>query len=214
MKKVFGYVLGLVAALTLAGGIATTANADGSSADAASGSGSGSAPASAVVPSGASDMSIPITGGRAVSDSSSSSSSVAGSSSSSAANSSSAVDSSSTASSSSSSATQKPQKPEKPAKKPAKEKEMSAAKKMRGRLHYKKDSRVILFQKGRKGAEVTLRNREGKFVKKFRVKKNGKFEVRLTAKEAKELNKGGKYFKFTVKEKGYKAYTIHYLIKK
>ena len=91
---------------------------------------------------------------------------------------------------------------------------MSAAKKMRGRLHYKKDSRVILFQKGRKGAEVTLRNREGKFVKKFRVKKNGKFEVRLTAKEAKELNKGGKYFKFTVKEKGYKAYTIHYLIKK
>lgn len=206
MKKVFGYVLGLVAALTLAGGIATTANADGSSADAASGSGSGSAPASAVVPSGASDMSIPITGGRAVSDSSSSSSS--------AASSSSAVDSSSTASSSSSSATQKPQKPEKPAKKPAKEKEMSAAKKMRGRLHYKKDSRVILFQKGRKGAEVTLRNREGKFVKKFRVKKNGKFEVRLTAKEAKELNKGGKYFKFTVKEKGYKAYTIHYLIEK
>ncbi|MFC6206418.1 hypothetical protein [Levilactobacillus tongjiangensis] len=209
MKKVFGYVLGLVAALTLAGGIATTANADGSSADAASGSGSGSAPASAIVPSGPSDTIAPAAG-----MSSSSSSSASSSSSSSAANSSSAVDSSSTASSSSSSATQKPQKPEKPAKKPAKEKEMSAAKKMRGRLHYKKDSRVILFQKVRKGAEVTLRNREGKFVKKFRVKKNGKFEVRLTAKEAKELNKGGKYFKFTVVEKGYKAYTIHYLIKK
>lgn len=37
MKKVFGYVLGLVAALTFAGAIATTANADGGSADAASG---------------------------------------------------------------------------------------------------------------------------------------------------------------------------------
>ncbi|WP_367296057.1 hypothetical protein [Levilactobacillus yonginensis] len=207
MKKVFGYVLGLVAALTLAGGIATTANADGSSADAASGSGSGSgsAPVSAVVPSGPSDTIAPAA---AMSSSSSSSES------SSAANSSSAVDSSSAVSSSSSSATQKPQKPEKPAKKPAKEKEMRAAKKMRGRLHYKKDSRVILFQKGRKGAEVTLRNREGKFVKKFRIKKNGKFEVRLSAKEVKELNKGGKYFKFTVKEKDYKAYTIHYLIEK
>ncbi|KRL96175.1 hypothetical protein ACUIJQ_01330 [Levilactobacillus hammesii] len=194
MKKIFGYVLGLVAALFAAGAIATTANADGSNADAASGS--SNAASGAIAPAmGASDAG----GAAAIS----------------------AADSSSIA--------QPAKKPAKKlAKKPAKKrvmkkvakkrikkaKKLAAAKKMRGRYHYRKDSREIFFQKGKKGDEVELFNREGKEVKKFKVRKNGRFEIKLTKKQAEKLDKGGKYFRFDVQQKGYKAYEIRYHIYK
>ncbi|MFC6290091.1 Ig-like domain-containing protein [Levilactobacillus angrenensis] len=88
---------------------------------------------------------------------------------------------------------------------------------MRGRKHYTKNSRKILFQKGVKGSKIVLKNSKGQTVKKFTVKKNGKFSVKLTKKQAKKLNntkKGKKYFTFTITQKGYKAYTVKYMIKK
>jgi len=198
MKKIFGYVLGLVAALFAAGAIATTANADGSNADAASGS--SNAASGAIAPAmGASDA------GGAAAISTADSSSIA-------------------------QPAKKPAKKlaKKLAKKPAKKrvmkkvakkrikkaKKLAAAKKMRGRYHYRKDSREIFFQKGKKGDEVELFNREGKEVKKFKVRKNGRFEIKLTKKQAEKLDKGGKYFRFDVQQKGYKAYEIRYHIYK
>ena len=189
MKKIFGYVLGLVAALFAAGAIATTANADGSSADAASGS--SSAASGAVAPAmGANDAS----GAGAMS----------------------AANSSSMAA------------PAKHARKHAKKrtmkriakkrikraKKLAAAKKMRGRYHYRKDNREILFQKGKKGAEVELFNRKGQEIKKFKVRKDGRFEIKLTKKQAAKLDKGGKYFRFDVHQKGYRPYEIRYYIYK
>jgi hypothetical protein len=184
MKKIFGYVLGLVAALFAAGAIATTANADGSDADAASGS--SNAGSALIGPA----MGSSEAGGAAEISSAESSS-------------------------------QKPA--EKPAKKPAKklakrlakrEKRVAADKKLRGRLHYRKDAREILFQKGKKGEEVYLYNRKGKEVKKFRVAKNGRFDIKLSKKQAKKLDEGGKYFHFAVYQKGYKPYEIRYYIYK
>lgn len=181
MKKIFGYVLGLVAALFAAGAIATTANADGSDADAASGSSNAGSAALIGPAMGSSEA-----GGAAEISSAESSS-------------------------------QKPAK--KPAKKSAKklakrEKRVASDKKLRGRLHYRKDAREILFQKGKKGEEVALYNRKGKEVKKFRVAKNGRFDIKLSKKEAKKLDEGGKYFHFDVAQKGYKAYQIRYYIYK
>ncbi|MFC6275712.1 hypothetical protein ACFQET_09390 [Levilactobacillus tangyuanensis] len=164
MKKVFGYVLGLIAVLSLGGVLATTANAAGNAATATSGH-------SSVVYSS-----------HVVTSSSSSSSVV---------------------SSSSSKKTVKTTK-----------KVVTSAKKMRGRKHYKKNARKILFQKAKKGTKIVLRNRKGQVVKRFTVKKNGKFTIKLTKKQAKKLNKGGKYFTFTVSLKGYKTYTVKYTISK
>jgi len=188
MKKIFGYVLGLVAALFAAGAIATNANADGSDADAASGS--SNAGSALIGPAmGSSDA-----GGAAEISS---------------------------AESSSQQPAEKPAK--KPAKKPARkltkklakrEKRVAADKKLRGRLHYRKDAREILFQKGKKGEEVYLYNRKGKEVKKFRVAKNGRFDIKLSKKQAKKLDEGGKYFHFAVYQKGYKPYEIRYYIYK
>jgi len=184
MKKIFGYVLGLVAALFAAGAIATTANADGSDADAASGS--SNAGSALIGPA----MGSSGAGGAAEISSAESSS-------------------------------QKPA--ENPAKKPAKklakrlakrEMRVAADKKLRGRLHYRKDAREILFQKGKKGEEVYLYNRKGKEVKKFRVAKNGRFDIKLSKKQAKKLDEGGKYFHFAVYQKGYKPYEIRYYIYK
>ncbi|MFD1550072.1 hypothetical protein [Levilactobacillus fuyuanensis] len=184
MKKIFGYVLGLVAALFAAGAIATTANADGSDADAASGS--SNAGSALIGPA----MGSSEAGGAAEISSAESSS-------------------------------QKPAKKlaKKPAKKVAKrlakrEKRVAADKKLRGRLHYRKDAREILFQKGKKGEEVYLYNRKGKEVKKFRVAKNGRFDIKLSKKQAKKLDEGGKYFHFAVYQKGYKPYEIRYYIYK
>lgn len=184
MKKIFGYVLGLVAALFAAGAVATGANADGSSANAASGS-SDNASSGAVTPSAGAGDTSDTDGLTGIADSSSSM--------------------------------------VKPARKTVKRvtikrikraKTLAASKEMRGRLHYRKDSREILFQKGKKGAEVELFNRKGREVKKFRVAKNGRFTLKLTKKQAKKLDKGGKYFRFAVHQKGYRPYEIRYNIYK
>ncbi|MGP4117808.1 hypothetical protein [Levilactobacillus zymae] len=188
MKKVLGYAAALVAALSLAGVAATSAHADGASADAASGISSSSS-------SDTYNASFSFDGGGDAAVPTADSSSAVSASSSSAASSSSSAESS---------------KPEKPAKKPAKV--VKSSKKMRGRLRYRKDSRTVLFQKGRKGAKVTLRNRKGQYVTKFTVKRDGKFSIKLSKKEAEKLAKYGKYFTFTVAEKGYKTYTVKYVI--
>lgn len=184
MKRVLGYAAALIAALSLAGVAASSAHADGGAANAASG-------VSSSVSSDNYQASFSFDNGG---DNATPTATSVASSSSSAASSSAAESS----------------KPQKPAKKPAKT--VSSAKKMRGRLHYRKDSRTVLFQKGRKGAEVVLRNRKGQLVKKFKIKKSGKFSIKLTKKEAEKLGKYGKYFTFTVSEKGYKTYTIKYTI--
>ena len=96
-------------------------------------------------------------------------------------------------------------------------KTVTKAKKMRGRKGYTKNARKILFQKGKKGTKIVLKNSKGQVVKTFTVKKNGKFSIKLTKKQAKKLNKtkkGKKYFTFTVSQKGYKPYTVKYYIKK
>lgn len=164
MKKVFGYVLGLIAVLSLGGVLATTANAAGNAATATSG-----------------HSSIVYSSHVVTSSSSSNSSSVV-----------------------SSSSSKKVVK--------ATKKVVKRSKKMRGRKHYKKNARKILFQKAKKGTKIVLRNRKGQVVKRFTVKKNGKFTIKLTKKQAKKLNKGGKYFTFTVSRKGYKTYTVKYAI--
>ncbi|MCH5465174.1 hypothetical protein [Levilactobacillus tujiorum] len=193
MKKIFGYVLGLVAALFAAGAIATTANADGSSADAASGS--SSAASGAVAPAmGASDAS----GAGAMSAANSSSM---------------AAPAKHARKHAKKLAKKRPMK--RIAKKRIKRaKKLAAAKKMRGRYHYRKDNREILFQKGKKGAEVALFNRKGQEIKKFKVRKDGRFEIKLTKKQAAKLDKGGKYFRFDVHQKGYRPYEIRYYIYK
>ncbi|MFC6275714.1 hypothetical protein ACFQET_09400 [Levilactobacillus tangyuanensis] len=178
MRKVFGYVAGLVAALSFAGVVATTANADGNSADAASGSGSDSA----TMTSGADN------GGGSTAPSSATSSSI-------------------------SSSTKWTSRRRVVRRRPVVYR-LRADREMRGRLHYDRDGRTILFQKGMKGARVTLRNRRGAVVDRFTVKKNGRFDVRLSRKEALKLDRGGKYFTFTVRDHGYKPYTIRYDIKK
>lgn len=196
MKRVLGYVLGLVAALSLAGAAATTANADGGAANAGSGQAVTGSPRTDTDTNepqggGANDtLVVPNTDSSSVASSSSESS----------------VSSSSSASSSSVA----PTKPEKPSKKPGKV--VANGKKMRGEKHYRKNSTVILFQKGRKGASVVLRNRKGQFVEKFSVKKSGRFSIKLSKKAALKLSKFGKNFTFTVSQKGFKTYTIKYLI--
>lgn len=92
------------------------------------------------------------------------------------------------------------------------EKVVPSAKKLRGRAHYRKYSRLIRFQKGRRGDFVTLRDRHGRFVASFKVRHNGKFNVRLSRHQAYLLSHDGGYFQFTVQKKGYRAYTIHYKI--
>lgn len=191
MKRILGYAAALLASLSLAGVAATSARADGDAANAASGQNTRILNDN---PTGDANSSSPANDNANASAPSSSSSSAA-----------------------ESSSVNKPQKPaKKPGKKPAKKpaKKVTSAKKMRGRLHYRKDSRKVLFQKGRKGAKVVLRNAKGQFVKKFDVKHNGKFILKLSRKEALKLGKYRKHFTFTVAEKGYKAYTVRYLIYK
>jgi len=193
MKKVLGYAAALIAALSLGGAVATAAHADGAEANAASGISSSSTSSDTYIASLDTSTTTPAAPAESSTPASSDSSSAVASSSSSSASSSSAV------------ATHKP------GKKPI---VVSSSKKLRGRLHYKKYSRVILFQKGRKGFAVTLRNRKGQFVKKFVIKRSGRFSIKLTRKEAEKLGKYGKHFDFTVSKKGYKTYTIKYLIYK
>ena len=211
MKKIFGYVLGLVAALFATGAVATGANADGSAADAASGS-SNNASSGEITPA---------TGSSAANDASDANDASAASD----ANSVSYAGDANTASYPNDDAggldiggfTGKISraKTKKVSVKKIKEaKALAADKKMRGRLHYHKDSREILFQKGKKGDEVELFNRKGQEVKKFKVEKNGRFDVRLTKKQAEKLDKGGKYFRFAVQQKGYRPYEIRYYIYK
>lgn len=121
-----------------------------------------------------------------------------------------AVSSSSSSVASSSSSAVSSTSSSKPTAKP--EKVVPSAKKLRGRAHYRKYSRLIRFQKGRRGDFVTLRDRHGRFVASFKVRHNGKFDVRLSRHQAYLLSHDGGYFQFTVQKKGYRAYTIHYKI--
>jgi len=188
MRKIMGYVLGLVATLGAAGAIATTANADGSSADADSGSGSGAASAASNV--------APAMG---------SSASESG-----------ATDAGSSDAGSTSVVIRTwihhPRVVVR--RRVAKEKIMRADAKMRGHDHYYDGDRIIRFKKGEKGSEVILRNREGREIEHFRIRRSGRFEIKLSKREARELRKGGKYFTFTVHEKGYRPYTVRYVLYK
>lgn len=80
-----------------------------------------------------------------------------------------------------------------------------------GRI-YHKNSRQVRFVNGRVGAKVTLKNRQHQIVKRVTIKK-GTFTVKLTKKQAKALNRGGKYFTYTVQEKHHRTYTLKYAIR-
>lgn len=215
MKKVFGYVLGLVAALFAAGAVATGANADGNAADAASGS-SDNASSGEVAPatgSSAANAASDASDANAASDASDAGNPAIGN------YTGDDTGASDVGGFTGTMSRRAPKKSAKIMKRVAKKrikkaKSLAADKKMRGRLHYRKDSRVILFQKGKKGDEVELFNRKGQEVKKFKVDKNGRFDVRLTKKQAEKLDKGGKYFRFDVHQKGYRPYEISYRIYK
>lgn len=204
MRKIMGYVLGLVATLGAAGAIATTANADGSSADADSGSGSATT-ASAVTPA---------TGSSETGSSDASSAESVPSDSVSAASASS--DATSSATSSTGEVTHVWFRwPHFFARHHVDMKKiMGAEAKMRGHDHYYDGERIIKFKKGQKGAEVVLRNRRGREIERFRVRRDGRFDIKLSKREARDLRKGGKYFTFTVHEKGYRPYTVRYVLYK
>ncbi len=85
---------------------------------------------------------------------------------------------------------------------------MAKAKRIAVRKHYRKNGTILYLEKGRKGEKISLLTKKGKLVKKFTVKKNGKFDIRLTKKEAKKLAKGEKYFLLKAKDKGYKTFEI------
>jgi len=71
---------------------------------------------------------------------------------------------------------------------------------------YYKNNRSLTFKNGRKSSVVTLLNGKKQCVKKFDVMNNGKFTIKLTQKQAKNLSKCST-FKFSVAQKGYKTYT-------
>lgn len=76
---------------------------------------------------------------------------------------------------------------------------------------YHKNSRQVRFINGRVGAQVTLKNRHHQTVKRVTIKR-GTFTINLTKKQAKALNRGGKYFTYTVKQKHHQTYTLKYTI--
>lgn len=209
-----GYVLGLVATLGAAGAIATTANADGSSVSAASGSGAASAASVAGTAKAASAASA---AGSASAASATSAASASGAAAPVAGASESGAPEAGSGTSESGQIVIRTwvRHPRVVVRRHvAKEKIMRADKKMRGHDHYRDGSRIIRFKKGVKGSEVVLRNRKGREIEHFRIRRNGRFEIKLSKREARDLRKGGKYFTFTVHEKGYRAYTVRYRLYK
>lgn len=230
MKRVFGYALGLVAALSLAGVAATSANADGNAANAASGN-SGAGTSSVSSNRSTADSSSAASDSIASSSSATSNRNLDSSSSSSSDNgfeniiwwiedyydagnaSAPTATASSTPVSSSSSSSVAPARSLPTPKKRAL-KRFTSSEKIRGVHHYYRGERDIFFSKGRKGEVVTLRNRDGQFVKRYDVKRNGSFEIKLSKKQARKLDRFGKHFDYVVSDKGYRVFEKDYTIYK